>query len=166
MQKIYSIVNLAVLCVLSLSLSFSSCKKDEEFNSVLIPGEYTGIMAYYTSINGGIVGTYIDSLSKYPEYKTTISKSGLNYILSFDKSFIYTLPDITVQITSIESSQQAIIKTLEGQVYSSSSIPASEYPPNYFYITKYPARIDCILTLKSNDPDSIYFLNFRLFRLY
>lgn len=167
MKIIYVVTKLLLLCFLSTALSFSACKKDDKFNAELIPGKYTGSIIYWTSNNGSSNVSSIPDLCKGLDYKTTITKSGSNYILSFDKSFVYTLPDINIEITSFEDSQKANIKTLDGQVYSSSDKLYNPYVDhNYFYITKYPSRLDCNLILKNNDPDSSYFLEFSLFRLF
>jgi hypothetical protein len=166
MKIIYKLTKLLLISILSIALTFSACKKDDKFNAELIPGEYTGSIIYWTSNNGSFTGNSIPDLCKSPDYKTTITKSGSNYILLFDKSFVYTPPDINIEITSFENSQKAKFKILDGQAYSSIDILRNSADHNYFYITKYPSRLDCSLILKSNLPDSTYFLEFSLFRLY
>lgn len=160
-------MNTRLLFVFILML-LSTCQKDDEFNVEFVPGEYTGALAYFTSLNSGGVGINITDLSKADAYKTTISKIGSNYILSFDKSFRYTIPDISVEITSPMNSKLVAIKTIAGQAYSSSGELTTypNEPPNYFSIDQYVHRVDCNLTLKSNDPDSIYFLHLALLRIY
>lgn len=74
------------------------------------------------------------------------------------------LPDINLGITKEISSEIAEIGTQDGQAYASTT--AVENERNYFFITKYPKWIDCNLLLRSNDPDSTYYLTLILYRLY
>lgn len=167
MEKTSKLTNFLLLSMLCLTLSYSACKKDDEFNTELVAEEYTGSLDYFTSIDGGEVGNYMPDLSKSGDYKTTITKIGSNYILSFDKSFIYALPDISIDIKRFMNTETAVIGTLVGQAYSSSTVGNNpSEPSNYFSILKYPQLARCNITLKSNDPDSIYYLSFRLTRNY
>jgi hypothetical protein len=162
-------MNISKLLIVLLIL-FSTCKKDDEFNTEVIPGEYTGSVYYWQLIHNDDGDHLINdpNLSSGMDYKTIITKDGSNYILSFDKSSIYTIPDISIKIISFINSDIASIKTLEGQAYSSSEATGKlpGYPANYFSIDKYIHRIDCNLTLGSKDPDSTYFLQFILLRIY
>jgi hypothetical protein len=144
-----------------------TCKKDNEFDTGLIPGTYTGAIHYFPSVDGGEPGFNDPDLSKSGDYKTTITKYGSNFVLSFDTSFIYSIPDINVKISSF-SSEIVSIYTPQGQAYSSSGALENYpgQPANYISIDTYIHRVDCHLTLKSNDPDSIYYLNFVLLRIY
>lgn len=153
--------------VVLLIILLPTCKKDDEFNTGLIPGAYTGAIYYFSSVDGGGPGLNDPDLSKSADYKTTITKNGSNYVLSFDTSFIYKIPDINVKITSFNS-EIVNISTLDGQAYSSSNVLGNYrgYPANYFSIDKIIRRVDCQLTLRSNDPDSLYYLNFVLLRIY
>jgi len=168
MQRINLSTQLLIVCILSLTLFCSACKKDDEFNVELVSGEYTGSLTYWTSLSDGGVGNSRPDLSTGGDYKTTITKVGSNYILSFDKSFIYVLPDVSVEITRYINSEMAAIGTLGGQAYTSTSAVENvpNQPSNYFTIIKYPQRVDCNLSLRSNDPDSTYYLTLRLFRIY
>lgn len=140
---------------------------DDEFNREHIPGEYKGTLSYYDSPGWDVMGNSITELSKRDEYKTIIKKVGSNYVLSFDKSFVYSIPDITVEIFSVYDSELVGIRTLDGQAFSSvSKSNFKDQPPNYFWITRYPQVAVCELTLKSNDPDSAYFLSLTLRRIY
>jgi len=127
-----------------------------------------GYIDYFYSVDGGKTGySHVPDLSKSEDYKTTITKNGSTYVLSFDTSFIYTIPDINIEITSFNS-EFVNIYTQEGQAYSSSgaleNVPGQ--PHNYFRIEKYFRLVSCHLTLRSNDPDSIYYLYFVLHRNY
>jgi hypothetical protein len=168
MKRYNVITKLLIPGILIAALSFSACKKDDEFNVELVSGEYTGSLTYWTAISDGGVGNSRPDLSKGSDYKTTITKVGSNYILSFDKSFIYLLPDISIEITRYINSEMAAIGTLVGQDYTSTSAVENvpNQPPNYFSISKYPQRIDCNISLRSNAPDSTYFLTLKLFRIY
>jgi len=153
--------------VVFLIFLLPTCKKDDEFNAGLIPGEYTGAIAYFTSVDGGGPGFNDPDLSKSSDYKTTITKDGSHYVLSFDTSFIYTIPDINIEISSFNS-EIVNIYTEVGQAYSSSTALENYpgQPANYISIDKDIHRMDCHLTLRSNDPDSIYYLLFLLLRIY
>jgi hypothetical protein len=168
MKRYNVITKLLIPGILITALSFSACKKDDEFNVELVSGEYTGSLTYWTALSDGGVGLSRPDLSTGSGYKTTITKVGSTYILSFDKSFIYALPDISVEISRYINSEIAAIGTLVGQTYSSTSAVehVPNQPSNYFTISKYPQRIDCNLSLRSNDPDSTYYLTLKLFRLY
>lgn len=157
-----------LVVILLLSIATYSCKDDDEFNREHIPGEYTGNLIYWHTLEEG--GAFLGSSdpSKGDEFKTTVKRVGSNYILSFDKSFIYKIPDITVEITQTNTADVYAITTLPGQVYNS-AIKQHTYmnqPSNYFSISKYPQVVFCDLTLRSNDPDSTYFLEILIHRIY
>lgn len=168
MKKLYNSNKLILYYLLSVTLSFSACKKDDVFNTELVAGEYTGRLTYWASLSDGGLGFSINELSKGGDYKTTITKIGSNYILSFDKSFIYVLPDISVEITRNINSEIVAIGTLAGQTYSSTSAVENvpNEPSNYFTINKYGQTVVCNLSLRSNDPDSTYYLSLKLYRNY
>jgi len=155
-------IQLVVLLIILLS----ACKKDNEFDKALIPGEYSGALYYFPSLSGGETGNNDPDLSKSTDYKTTITRNGSNFTVSFDTSFIYTIPDISFEITSIENSEIAIIRTQNGQAYSSSYELGYGQNHNYIQIDKYIHRVDFRMTLKSNNPDSIYYLDLGLLRIY
>ena len=161
---------LAVLIVL-----LSTCKgfdghDDIEFDPSLIPGEYTGSMSYYGSKQGGGIGHKSPDLSKEDGYKTTITKAGSNYNMSFDKSFKYTIPDLSIEITSVTyvwGSHIATIKPLAGEEYSLDNPIPDVFANNYIKVnTISRVRIMDLLELKSNDPDSVYFLHLYFGRSY
>jgi len=158
------------LMITFLMIFTSACQNndDDEFNRKQIPGEYTGSLIYWHSLEEGGVSLNSSDPYKGYEFKTTIKRVGSNYVLSFDKSFIYKIPDITVEITQTKTADVYGITTLPGQAYNS-AIKQHTYmnqPSNYFSISKYPQVVDCDLTLRSNDPDSTYFLAIRVFRIY
>jgi len=146
-------------------LILSGCKKDDAINLELIPGEYIGTMSYFPSNNDGGVGYNIPELSA-PEFNTTITKVESDYNLSFDKSFKNPLPDIRVALIRNWNSEIVTIGTLAGQSYTSTSAldGYTSDPPSYFKIDKSSNAPECHLALKSNDPDSIYYLLFILYR--
>ena len=152
---------------LLLVILLTTCKKDDEFNTGLIPGTYTGAIYYFPSVDGGGPGFNDPDLSKSDDYIITITKNGSNYVFSFDTSFMYTVPDMNIEISSFNS-EIVSIYTQQGQAYSSSDALENYpgQPANYISITEYIHRVDCHLTLRSNDPDSIYYLNFILLRIY
>jgi len=151
--------------IVNTFLILSGCKKDDEINLELIPGEYIGTMSYFPSNNDGGVGYNIPELSA-PEFKTTITKIGSDYNLSFDKSFKYSLPDIRVALIRNWNSEIVTIGTLAGQSYTTTSAldGYTNDPPSYFKTPKSTNAPECHLAIKSNDPDSIYYLLFTLFK--
>lgn len=141
---------------------------DDEFNREHIAGEYTGSLTYWPSMEES--GTFLSSTdpSKGDEFKTSVKKVGSNYIMSFDKSFLYKIPDITVEIAPTKNSDVYAITTLPGQAYNSifGQNTYNNQPSNYFAISKYPQVVNCDLTLRSNDPDSTYRLQIVILRIY
>lgn len=145
-----------------------NCKKKEELLTDLMPGEYTGSLAYFTSVNGG-EGKYLSDSSISDNFKTTITKAGSKYILSFDKSYFFTIPDISVEVTVSVNDYLKGISTIAGQEFSSFNQVGGCYqnlPCNYFSFDKYVRRLDCVLTIKSNNPNNSFFLTFLLLRIY
>lgn len=151
-----------------LSLVFSSCKNDDEFNLEHIPGEYTGSLTYWHSLEGDGVSLSSSDPTKGDEFITTIKRAGSNYVLSFDKSFIIKIPDITFEITPIKDSDSFTIITLPGQAYNSVITQKTYWgeTSNYIWISKYPQVVNCNLSLRSNNPDSINFIEIRVLRIY
>lgn len=149
-----------------LLLLLSTCQKDDEFNASVIPGEYTGTLNYFTSVQGGGVGDNVPDLSKSAGYKTVLTKVGSNYTLSFDKSFKYTIPDISLEFTSFFNYNTVMIRPVQGQDYSLSAIQFHGTPANYISVDEGFRIVTCKLELKSNAPDSIYFLHLYLSRFY
>lgn len=143
------------------------CQKEEEFNTEPLPGDYVGSLIYWTGNGINSFGSSVPEFSKLFEYKTTIRKSGSRYVLSFDKSFHYNIPDITVEISSNYNSDIVAIKTVDGQAYTSVVRDYYlDYPNNFFQVNDFPGRVDCNLTVKSINPDSTSFLQFILIRTY
>ena len=156
----------------------STCKgyDDIAFDPTLIPGEYTGWLSYYTSAQGGGTGDHVPDLSKSYEYKTIITKAGSNYTLLFDKSFKYTIPDLSIEITTVLDnsgiSKIAMIRPVAGQEYSLADISihplTANFPvnTNYINVSTINRIVFGYLELKSNDPDSVYFLHLHFGRSY
>ena len=116
---------------------------DDEFNREHIAGEYTGSLIYWHSMEES--GTFLSSTdpTKGWEFKTSVQRVGSNYIMSFDKSFIYKIPDITVEITPTKNSDVYAITTLSGQAYNSliNQNTYNNQASNYFAISRYPQEI-------------------------
>lgn len=154
---------------LSVLLVLVACDQDPGFNFSLIPGEYKGSLYYFSADgpNGSVV--HVPSMSKVDEFRTTIiADGGLDYTFSFDKNFKYTIPDVTVEAFSIVDGATVALKTATGQAYSSSADlnNAPGQVPNYITNDAHVSTMRLDLTLKSNDPDSAYYLNVVVRRTY
>jgi hypothetical protein len=155
---------------------FSNCDKPpppqpviEELDISLIPGIYSGgSLLYYPPITnsiGAIVPDidFIEDLSSSGgDYQITVTKAGeSNYTISFDDSFIYSLPDFDINITETRRSDLGWI----GVLYFRNIILINdeEYSPtkgvSIGSFSNYIPAIFIQLDIKSNDPDSIYFLS-------
>lgn len=155
--------------IILLMIFTAACQNnEEEYDRELIIGEYTGELIYWNSI----VGTGSNMISTDPskgwEFKTTIKKAGTNYVLSFDQSFNYKIPDITVEINPTKTLNFYEITSLPGQSFY---IPFnwntySNVTGNFLFIEKYPQVINCNFNLKSMHPDSTNFLDIRINRIY
>ena len=150
-----------ILIVSVFFILLFACKKDEFYRDN-IPGTYIGQLVYYSSPDSG--GSIITSNL----YQIKITRVGSNYVLSFDKSYKYQIPDLTVMIKSNYRENIFAIQTLEGQEYISSHIGGTylDEPPNYFSVDKYPQVARCNITLKRSDPDSPYYLWFDVQRTF
>jgi hypothetical protein len=157
--------------IVSLALSallLTTCEQDPGFNYDNIPGLYKGSLYYFTADGPDKVGVNVPNMSKTDTYRTTVTLDGDAYVMAFDEAFKYKVPDTRVEVFSITNGNTAGIRTTSGQTYSSSNAMNSfpGQPSNYFSDETHVRRVRCELTLKSNDPDSAYFLNFVLFREY
>ena len=158
-----------LLTIILLVIFTVACQNNnDDFNYEVILGEYKGTLSYFDSPGWDVMGNYITELSKWDEYKTTIKKVGSNYIMSFDTSFVYKIPDLTIEISPSKSPDVYGITTLFGQAYSAinKEYTYNNQPSNYFSVSKYPRVVNCDLTLRSNDPDSTYFIQMLIHRIY
>src|SRR5688572_2339298 len=147
-----------------LTLSLFNCREEEEFDQSLVPGTYTGQIAYFTDdhIN-------LPELSTFSGYEVTISEAAQGYTLSFDKSFVYQVPDLEIRVNTYppNKAHTLSIVTVVGQPYSNDASQISQgQPAAYFTNDKEIRRINCTMALVSNDPDSVYYLNFTVRRTY
>ena len=157
-----------LLSIFILTILLSCQKNDkDEFNVELVAGEYTGNLIYWAPDINGEIGNSVTALTKLGGYKTIITKTGSTFNLSFDKSFIYTPPDMQVEIYTPLNATFVGITTSYGQVFSASLLPNYQnFPKNYFAIREDVHRAEYTLTVRSNNPDSIYFLTFSGIRIY
>ena len=145
-----------------------TCTPEPGFDHAVIPGTYKGSLYYFTSAGADKAGVNLPAMSKTSEFRTVVTFDGSQYLFSFDNSFKYQVPDVQIEVFSIVNGNTATIRTKSGQTYSSSSAlnSAPGQPANYISDDTHARKVRCELTLKSNDPDSAYFLNFTLFRDY
>jgi hypothetical protein len=146
----------------------TTCSPEPGFDFSVIPGTYKGSLYYFTSAGADKPGVSVPAMSKTSEFRTVVTLDGSQYLFTFDNSFKYQVPETEVEVFSIFNGNTASIRTKSGQSYSSSSALNSTpgQPANYISDDTNSRKIRCELTLKSNDPDSAYFLNFTLFRDY
>lgn len=97
-----------------------------------------------------------------------VKRVGSNFVLSFDQSFNYSIPDLTVEIASTKNPNVVAITTIPGQAFRSLNRENTymNEPSNYFSSDEFIRRVDCNLTIRSNDPDSISSLTFIMLRIY
>jgi hypothetical protein len=155
------------LCLIIPALLLFSCEPAETFDPAAIPGEYEGSLLYYEA-DGSEQGDSRPDLSKQGGYKATVTRDGAEYLVEFDDSFTHLVPDVSVEMFAIIDGQTASLRTVSGQPYSSVSGSSSSpgQPPNYVSLDRSRRRVGFELLLKSNDADSVYFLNLSVFRFY
>jgi hypothetical protein len=154
-----------------LILLLPTCKgyDDIEFDPSPIPGEYTGELQYFTSVQGGGLGDNLPDMSKSYGFNTTITKAGSNYTMSFDKSFKYIIPDLSIEITTVTyawGSHIAMIRPVVGEEYSLDIRAPGTLTTNYISVNTINRQVYGSVELKSNDPDSVYFLHLYFGRSY
>jgi hypothetical protein len=151
--------------ILFSGLLFFGCGPAETFDMALIPGTYTGSL-YYFEADGSDIGDEVPALTTSGNYMATIARSGADYVITFDEDGKFDMPDLTVELFSIVDGRTGAIRTTGGQDFSSSTAgnTAPGQQPNYFGIDPDLGRVDCKLTLKSNDPDSVFFLRLSVVR--
>jgi hypothetical protein len=165
----------SLIIVTFFILIFFGCDKPppepeiEELDISLIPGIYSGGNLWYfppvTNSNGMIVPDidFIEELSSSGgDYQITVTKAGeSNYTIRFDNSFIYSLPDFDISITETRRSDLG----MAGVLYFRNIILINdnEYSPtkgvSIGSFSDYTRGIFIQLNIKSNDPDSTYFLS-------
>jgi len=165
-----------IAVIILFSMAIYGCKEEEEFDIELIPGDYVGDLRYWNS--WGETWSTFDN-TDFPNRKEiilSVKKIGLNYILSFEKSFIKNfpeipeipeIPDLNIEITPTKSSNIYVITILPGQAYNSliKEYTYNNLPSNYFD-TSIPAnKVLCDLTLKSNERDTIHFLHMTIHKI-
>jgi hypothetical protein len=164
---------LLIFCLLPIILT--GCKNEEEFDIELIPGDYIGELRYWNA-RGGTWSTFNNS---EPSKVLSVNKIGSNYAISFDKSLINEIPgikeipDLTIEInpnkTAKGNSYGYVITTLPGQAFkilNKEDIYYDNQPINLFVIETPIRTVFCDLTLRSNDKDSIRFLQMNIHKNY
>jgi hypothetical protein len=154
-------------CILFFGLLLSGCGTGESYDPSQIPGTFVGSLYYYEA-DGSDVGDEVESLTTMNTYTAMIARSGANYKITFDDNGKFDVPDITVELFSIVDGKTGAIRTTDGQDFSSSTAGnnAVGQHPNYIGIDPDLGRVDCKLTLKSNDADSVFFLRLSVVRKF
>jgi len=154
-----------------MALSLFTCEEiEDDFDFGVVPGDYEGSLTYFTANQGGGIDINLPELSKTTGYRVSIANVGTGHRLSFDKSFKYEVPDIDVvenEYYSKNSASIVSIRTIDGQPYT--TVVMQTYPgvpSSYFYVDEVLRNVKCILTLKSNNPDSVYYLDISVLRKY
>ena len=114
-----------------------------------IVGEYEGSINYWRTNN---YGAHVPDLSKKTEYLSKISTNNDLYTLSFDSSFIYTVPSLNFRL---EGPNSIIIP--RGQSYSNWHDPAGGFRIDTLNSV---VTMTCYISLQSLPPDSTYYLEF------
>jgi hypothetical protein len=143
-------------------LFLASCEPDFDYSA--IPGQYIGTMYHYVPGPGG-AGWEVEEYGT-GEYDVNIASAGSGYVLSFDDDFV-ELPDVTVNVVKETDDARVEISTPDGQAFSASTVLHPNPPPSNYFSNKAALReAGIFLTLKANDPDSVYFLHFTAIRHY
>ena len=139
-------------CDLNLDINWDWVPIEEPKPSIIlsyIEGEYEGSINYWRTNN---YVAHSADLSKPSEYLSEINNNSGLYTMSFDSSFIYTVPSINFRVEGPNS-----ITIPRGQAFSNWHDPAGGFRidtlNNVFTLVYY-------LSLQSNQPDSTYYLEF------
>lgn len=139
-------------CDLNLDINWDWVPIEEPKPSIIlsyIEGEYEGSINYWRTNN---YGAHVPDLSKKTEYLSKISTNNDLYTLSFDSSFIYTVPSLNFRL---EGPNSIIIP--RGQSYSNWHDPAGGFRIDTLNSV---VTMTCYISLQSLPPDSTYYLEF------